>query len=148
MTDSPFDAVRARLRALLSTTRFSQFAGVGLIGATVDNAVLFLLVEGTVLGVTVSKLLAWELGIAVIFVINERWTFASHGDAGLGALCRRFLRSNAVRFGGLLVTLAVLELLVRQFGVWFVAANVIGMGVGFFVNYICESLYTWQIHHD
>ncbi|WP_222919814.1 GtrA family protein [Natrinema sp. SYSU A 869] len=148
MSDSLSEAVRTRTRALLSTTRFTQFVGVGTVGATVDTLVLVLLVEATGLGPIVAKILSWELGIAIIFAINERWTFADYGRVGLRPLGRRFLRSNVVRFGGFLVTLAVLGVLVRQFDVWYVAANVIGIGVGFFVNYTCESLYTWQVHQE
>ncbi|SER67716.1 GtrA family protein [Natrinema salaciae] len=148
MSDSLSEAVRMRVRALCSTARFGQFAGVGTVGAIVDNVVLFALVDGTWLGLGPAKVVSWELGIAVIFVINERWTFASHGQVGLRALGRRFLRSNAVRFAGFLVTLAVLTVLTERFGVWFLIANVIGIGVGFFVNYTCESLYTWQVHQE
>ncbi len=148
MSDSPLEAVRMRLRALADPTRFGQFAGVGLAGATVDNVVLFLLVELTVLGPVVAKVIAWELAIVVIFAINERWTFATFGQIGPRALGRRFLRSNAVRVGGFLVTLTVLAILVYGFGVWYMAANVIGIGVGFVVNYTCESLYTWKVHRE
>ncbi|MBZ6496055.1 GtrA family protein [Natrinema longum] len=148
MSDSLSEAVRTRARALLSTTRFGQFAGVGTVGATVDNVVLVVLVEATVLGPVVAKVLSWELGIAIIFAINERWTFAEYGTGGVRSLGRRFLRSNLVRFGGFLVTLGVLAVLVRRFDIWYVAANVIGIGVGFFVNYTCESLYTWQVHQE
>lgn len=148
MSKSLSEAVRMRIRALRSTARFSQFVGVGTLGATVDNVVLFLLVQRTGLGLAGAKLIAWELGIVVIFAVNEQWTFSSHGEDGVRPLARRFARSNAVRFGGLLVTLAVLTLLTERFDVWFMAANVIGIGVGFFVNYTCESLYTWQVHQE
>ncbi|SEW01684.1 GtrA family protein [Natrinema salifodinae] len=148
MSDSLGDAVRTRVRALLSTARFGQFVGVGAVGASVDNAVLVVLVEATVLGPVVAKVLSWELGIAVIFAINERWTFAEYGEVGSRALGRRFLRSNVVRFAGFLVTLAVLAALVRQFAIHYVLANIVGIAVGFFVNYTCESLYTWQVHQE
>ena len=146
MIDSVLEALQLRFRALLSTSRFTLFAGVGVVGATVDNVGLFLLVELTVLGPVVAKVLAWELAIVVIFAINERWTFSRYGDGGVRALGRRFLRSNAVRFAGFLVTLAVLAVLVRRFDVWYVTANLLGIGIGFFVNYTCESLYTWKVH--
>ncbi|AGB36431.1 GtrA family protein [Natronococcus occultus] len=146
MSGSLSEALRVRARALLSATRFTQFASVGLVGATVDNAVLVLLVELTVLGPVLAKVIAWEFAIAVIFVINERWTFASHGAWTGRALGWRFLRSNLVRFAGFLVTLGVLTVLVYGFDVWYLAANVVGMGIGFFVNYTCESLYTWKVH--
>ena len=148
MIESLAEAVRTRARALYAPIRFSRFAGVGFVGATVDNLALFLLVELTPLGPVVAKVLSWELSIAVIFAINERWTFASYGGVGPRALGRRFLRSNAVRFGGFVVTLSVLAALVYGFGVWYMAANVIGIGIGFFVNYTCESLYTWKVHRE
>lgn len=148
MSKSILELCRARLSALGSGTRFGQFASVGFVGAAVDNIVLFTLVEFTVLGPVPAKVLSWEFAIVVIFVINERWTFASYGQAGLGPLGYRFLRSNVVRLGGLLVTLSVLLVLVYGFGVWYLTANVVGIGVGFFVNYSLESLYTWRVQHD
>lgn len=148
MTDSFVELLRARLRVLHSTARLGQFVAVGFVGATVDNLTLFTLVEFTVLGPVLAKLIAWELGIVVIFAINERWTFSDYGGDGARALGYRFLRSNAVRVGGFLVTLTVLAALVYGFGVWYLAANVIGIAVGFVVNYTLESLYTWKIHRD
>lgn len=147
MSDSLRSFVRTRLSTLLSRQRFGQFASVGLVGATVDNLALVLLVELTVLGPVPAKVIAWELAIVTIFVINERWTFAAYGRPGARALGRRFLRSNVVRSAGFLVTLSVLAALVYGAGVWYLAANVVGIGVGFFVNYTCESLYTWKVHH-
>ncbi|WP_137289589.1 GtrA family protein [Natronorubrum halophilum] len=148
MSDSLSEAVRTRFRALLSTTRFGQFAGVGIVGATVDNLVLVLLVESTALGPVGAKVISWELSIVVIFAVNERWTFSEYGAMTPRALGKRFLRSNAVRFAGFLVTLSVLATLVNLFGVWYLAANLIGTAIGFFVNYTCESLYTWKVHRD
>ncbi|ADD06058.1 GtrA family protein [Natrialba magadii ATCC 43099] len=148
MTDSLIDAIRTRVHALLSTSRFSQFASVGLVGATVDNAGLITLVELTGLDPVIAKVISWELSIIVIFLLNEYWTFAGHGKRSVSAFGRRFLRSNAVRFGGFLVTLTVLAVLVNWYDVNYVLANVIGIGIGFFVNYTCESLYTWKVHRD
>ncbi|RQG97881.1 GtrA family protein [Natrarchaeobius chitinivorans] len=148
MFDSVLEAVQMRTRALLSTARFTQFASVGLVGATVDNVVLVLLVEFASLEPFLAKVISWELSIVVIFVVNERWTFASHGRKGVRALGKRFVRSNAVRFAGFLVTLSVLTILVYGFDVWYLAANLVGLVIGFFVNYTCESLYTWKVHRD
>ncbi|ELZ07223.1 GtrA family protein [Natrialba aegyptia DSM 13077] len=148
MIDSFAETIRTRLRALLSARRFRQFAGVGLVGATVDIGTLILLVEAMEVSAVPGKALSWELSIVVIFVLNEWWTFASHGKMHLRALGTRFLRSNGVRFLGFLVTLGVFTLLVESAGLWYGVANVLGIGVGFFVNYTCESLYTWQVHRD
>ncbi|MFC6718127.1 GtrA family protein [Natrialbaceae archaeon GCM10025810] len=145
-SDSLSEAVRRRAAALRSRSRFRQFAGVGLVGASVDNALLYLLVEHTLLGPLGAKVVAWEVAIAAVFVVNERWTFADYGGATVRSLWRRFARSNLVRFGGFCVTMAVLWALVYGASVWYLLANAIGMLVGFFVNYACESLYTWRVH--
>lgn len=146
MSDSPLDRVRERVLLLTSGARLGQFVSAGIVGAATDNLSLYLLVEFGDLGPVPAKVIAWELAIVVIFTINERWTFRRYGAAGARPLGRRFLRSNVVRFGGFLVTLSVLAALVYGFSVWYLAANVIGIGVGFVVNYVCESLYTWKVH--
>ncbi|ELY94696.1 GtrA family protein [Natrialba chahannaoensis JCM 10990] len=148
MAESLIDAIRTRGRALLSTSRFSQFASVGFVGATVDNVGLIALVELASLNPVFAKVISWELSIIVIFILNEYWTFASHGKVSTWAFGKRFLRSNAVRFGGFLVTLTVLAVLVNWYDVNYVIANLVGIGIGFFVNYTCESLYTWKVHRD
>ncbi|ELY43007.1 GtrA family protein [Natronorubrum tibetense GA33] len=148
MSGSLSEAIRTRFRALCSTARFSQFAGVGIVGAAVDNLVLVLLVELTSLGPVGAKIISWELSIVVIFAVNERWTFSEYGAMTPRALGKRFARSNAVRFAGFLVTLSVLAVLTIGFGIWYLAANLIGVAIGFFVNYTCESLYTWKVHQD
>ncbi|AHF98822.1 polysaccharide synthesis protein GtrA [Halostagnicola larsenii XH-48] len=148
MSKSFTEVLRLRLRALRSRALFLQFAGVGLVGATVDTTVLYALVSWTAFGPVAGKTVSWVFGIGVIFAINEWWTFSAYGKIGLRALLRRLLTSYLVRFAGFLVTLAVLFGLVYWFDVWFLLANVIGIGVGFFVNYTCESLYTWKVHRD
>lgn len=137
-----------RLAALRSRALFVQFAGVGLVGTAVDSAVFYGLVSQTALGLVASKAIAWTLAIGAIFAINEWWTFAAYGKTGSRAFLRRLLTSYLVRSAGFLVTLAVLAVLVRWFDVWFVIANLLGIGVGFFVNYICESIYTWRVHRN
>ncbi|ARS88929.1 GtrA family protein [Natrarchaeobaculum aegyptiacum] len=148
MSESLRKAIRRLLGALYAPTRISQFAGVGFVGAGVDVVSLFLLVELTILGPVLAKVISWELSIIVIFVINEYWTFARYGPMGPRALGRRFVRSNLVRFGGFLVTLGVLAGLHYGVGMWYVLANVVGIGAGFFVNYAFESLYTWKVHRS
>ncbi|WP_121822168.1 GtrA family protein [Halostella salina] len=147
------DAIRPRIRALLSGVRFGQFASVGAVGAVCDNAVL-----GTLLQFGVApepaKLAGAETAIIVMFLINERWTFAEEGAPGAGPLLRRFLTSNLVRAGGVLVATAVFSQVYRNFDVtlglfgvdlWFLAANLVGILAGMVVNYIAESLFTWQV---
>ncbi len=154
VVDELLDAVGRRTRALASGIRFGQFLSVGVVGAICDNAVLLGLTSLGVLPVA-AKLVGAETAIIVMFAANERWTFAEQGRGGLRALVRRFFTSNLVRAGGVLVATGVFALLVRfqttsipvgGTDLWYLGANLVGIGVGFVVNYIAESLFTWQVH--
>lgn len=142
-----------RVRALLSGIRFGQFASVGAVGAVCDNTVLLTLTSFGVLP-ELAKLLGAETAIIVMFALNERWTFADEGLAGWLPLVRRFLTSNVVRAGGVLVATVVFSLLIRTVDLsfpiagtdlWFLVANLVGIGVGVVFNYAAEGLFTWRV---
>lgn len=134
------------LEALVAPRRLGQFVSVGLVGAVVDMLVLSVVVETGVLGPVAGKVVSAEAAIVVMFVANEGWTFTDYGTDGVRPLVGRFLRSNAVRAGGAGVAWGVLVVLVNGFGVWYLAANAVGIGVGAVVNYVAETLVTWRVH--
>lgn len=136
---------RRRLASLLSPARFGQFLSVGAVGALVDNATLVGFVEVAHLPPLFAKLGSAELAIVLMFVLNERWTFAGVGDRRPLAVARRLLTSNVVRAGGALVALLTIAVLTGGFGVWYLLANVVGIGLGVFVNYAFEGLFTWRL---
>jgi putative flippase GtrA len=145
----------ARFAAMTSAIRFGQFVSIGVLGAICENIVLLGLVEGIGLTPEFAKLAGAEISIIVMFAANERWTFADEGRAGLRWLLRRFLTSNLVRAGGVLVGTAVFSALLRWVDIslsiagidfWLLVANAIGIGVGMIVNYVAESLFTWRVH--
>jgi putative flippase GtrA len=144
-----------RFGALTSTIRFGQFVSVGVLGAICENIVLLSLLEVVGVGPVVAKLVGAETSITVMFAANERWTFAAEGKTGVLQLGRRFLTSNLVRAGGVLVGTAVFLALLRWVDIalvlwgidfWPSVANSIGIGAALFVNYIAESLLTWRVH--
>jgi len=132
-----------RVAALKSTSRLVQFGLVGGIGLLVDNAILFGLVEQVGLRPVAAAVVSKELAILVMFLLNERWTFTAADRDGHPV--RRLVRSNLARLGGLVVGVGVLSILVRV-GVWYLLANLVGIGFGFFLNYVTETLYTWRLH--
>jgi len=144
----------SRVDSLLSGVRFGKFVSVGAIGAAVDTTLLFLLVEfGGVLP-ELATLLSIETAILVMFAINERWTFAETGE---GTLPRRLVKSHLVRVGGTTVQFVVfvavfrfvdVTLVVSGFDLWLLVAKGAGIGIGMLVNYVFESLFTWQVHVD
>jgi putative flippase GtrA len=143
--------------ALLSGVRFGQFVSVGVVGAISDNAVLAML--RLVFGVPElwAKAAGVETAIVVMFLVNEHWTFAGQGASGRWPFLRRLGKSHLVRSGGVTVQLVVywvlvdqVDLTVRLLGtdLWFLLASPIAIAVAMTVNYVFESLFTWQVHAE
>ncbi|PSH01397.1 MAG: GtrA family protein [Nanohaloarchaea archaeon QH_8_44_6] len=132
-----------RIKELLNLERISKFTFIGFIGLLVDNGVIFLLEQNTEMMIEVAKLISAELSIILMFLLNEKWTFNTQKD-GLW----RFLKSNLVRSGGVIVALVVLKVLYDLFGTPVIIANTAGIIAGFGFNYVFESLYTWKIHRN
>jgi len=151
--------VRARLRAVASAARFGQFVSVGAAGASLETVIVALLTAGVVTDLSVHPLLAKAVGaeasISLMFLLNDRWTFADEGGSGVASLLRRYARSHAVRLGGLAVAFATLyvltswtdvRLVVAGANLWPTVANAIGIATGMVVNFVAESLFTWRVH--
>ncbi|PSH00027.1 MAG: GtrA family protein [Nanohaloarchaea archaeon SW_4_43_9] len=134
---------RNPIKELLNLEKISKFTFIGFLGLLIDNGVIFLLEQNTEIMIEVAKLISAELSIIFMFLLNEKWTFDAQKD-GL----RRFLKSNLVRSGGVIVALVVLKVLYDLFGIPVILANTIGIIAGFGFNYVFESLYTWKIHRD
>jgi putative flippase GtrA len=142
-----------RLAALRSTTRFGTFVSVGAVGFAFDVTVSTALRE---LGVfpEVAVAAGIEVAIVVMFLLNDRVTFADEGTAGVGPALRRLGRSHLVRLGGAVVQLAAFSALYRVPDVtltvagvdaWFVLSKATAVGVAMVVNYVAESLFTWRV---
>ncbi|PSQ00592.1 sugar translocase [Halobacteriales archaeon QS_5_70_17] len=146
----------ARLRALASGVRFGKFASVGAVGAVFDLTVTTALIVGLDVLPEVAKLVGAEVAILVMFVINERWTFADEGLPGIRPTLRRLLTSNLVRSAGL----AVQFLTVRAFrqvpitlevggiDLWTFVPLPIAIGLSVLLNYVMESLFTWRVDRE
>ncbi|MFC6755716.1 MULTISPECIES: GtrA family protein [Haloarcula] len=146
-----------RFESLVSGVRFGQFLSVGIVGAISDNATLAVL--GLAFGVPElwAKAAGIETAILVMFLVNEHWTFSEDGKAGLRPFLRRLGKSHLVRTGGVTVQLVVYWVLTQQLTVelvvagrdlWFIAASPIAIAAAMSVNYVFESLFTWQVHRD
>jgi putative flippase GtrA len=141
---------------LLVPGRFGQFVSVGAVGAVFDLTTSSVLTAGLGVPPEIAKLVGAEVAILVMFVVNERWTFAGHGDEGVGATLRRLLKSNLVRSGGVAVQVGIVAGLTRlpialsAFGVdlWELATFPIAIGCSLLLNYVLESLFTWRVAAD
>jgi putative flippase GtrA len=151
------ESLSARLRAIVRLDRISQFISVGVAGASLETAIVFVLTGLLAVGALPAKAIGAEASISLMFLLNDNWTFADEGGTGLFAVGRRYLRSHLVRLGGLTVAFATLYvltawtdmvLLVAGVDLWPTIANGVGIGVGMTLNYIAESLFTWRVDRD
>ncbi|WP_148412992.1 GtrA family protein [Haloferax sp. KTX1] len=142
-----------RLSELASGVRFGKFASVGAVGAVFDLSLSSLLIVFFGVANELAKLAGAELAIVVMFVINDRWTFAGAGSDLLTAKVRRFVKSNLVRSGGLLVQVLVVRALgevplsipVAGIDLWELIPLPLAIGASMLLNYVAESLFTWRI---
>ncbi|MFB6172695.1 MAG: GtrA family protein [Haloarculaceae archaeon] len=145
---------REQAATLASRDRFGQFVSVGAVGFVFDVTTSTAL---SVAGVfpEVAAFAGIEVAIVVMFLLNDNWTFADEGHAGLGPTLRRLATSNLVRAGGILVQLVTFSAVFRLLHVdltvagvdgWFVVAKGTGIVAGMVVNYVAESLLTWRVH--
>lgn len=154
MSPHPFSALYGRFVALVSTVRFGKFISVGVAGALFDVTTSTVLREFGVFP-EIAVFAGIEVSIVVMFFLNDNWTFSDEGTAGFFPTLRRLVRSNLVRTGGIFVQLVVFWLLYRVVAIdlvilgidgWFVVSKISGIGAGLVINYIAESLLTWQVH--
>jgi putative flippase GtrA len=146
-----------RFEALVSGARFGRFVSVGVVGAVSDNAVLAALRLALGAPEMWAKAAGVETAILVMFLVNEHWTFAGEGAAGSGPFAKRLGKSHLVRSGGVAVQLAAYWLLTQWLTVtlvvgdtdlWFLAASPLAIAAAMLVNYVFESVFTWQVHRD
>src|SRR6266568_5880433 len=118
--------------------RLSKFLVVGGTGVLVNSLALFILFQWTHLPLVVASALSTELGIVNNFYWNDRWTF---GRTQLSL--RRFAQFNLVSLAGLVIATYTLWGLVRSLGVYYLAANLLGIAVATAWNFAANSFWTW-----
>ncbi|MDQ2072350.1 GtrA family protein [Haloarcula sp. H-GB4] len=139
---------------LAHRSRIGKFISVGVVGATIETLLVAVLTAGFGIGPTVAKAIGAEISITTMFTINDRWTFVDEGELGVIAFAHRWIQSHLVRVVGLSVAFTILYLLtsILQYSLsiggielWPTVANLIGIGVGMSINYVAESLFTWDV---
>jgi len=130
--------VHAADRAVFLLTRLSKFLVVGGIGVLVNSFVLFVLFQWGHLPLVIASILATELAIINNFYCNDRWTFKQPHIT-----LSRFARFNLVSLSGLLITTGTLWVLAGHMGLYYLVANLLGIGLATVWNFVVNSLWTW-----
>ena len=142
--------------ALLSGVRFGKFASVGAVGAAFDLTTSSALIVLFDVLPELAKLVGAEVAILVMFLVNDRWTFAEAGRDGVRHRLRRLLKSNLVRSGGLLVQVLIVRslrtldvnLVVSGVDVWTLLTLPVAIAGSMLINYVAESVFTWRVTAD
>lgn len=144
------------LDTLVSPSRFGQFISVGAAGAVVDLTVSSALTITGLAPPEWAKLGGAECAIVLMFLINDHWTFTNYGTPGVESKVRRLVRSNLVRSVGLVVQFLIVRGLTRvditvtvgNMNIWALVTMPIAIGCAVLINYIAESLLTWQVQTE
>jgi putative flippase GtrA len=124
-------ARRARVARIL------KFACVGSIGAGVNTGTLYIFSRWLGLPLVAASAIAVELAVVGNYFLNARWTFAASAVS-----VKRFAKFNLASLFGLGLNVMIVWLLVRV-GIFFLAANLFGITVGFASNYALSSIWVW-----
>jgi putative flippase GtrA len=117
--------------------RVAKFGVVGFVGILINMGVLYLLSRRLDLPLVLSSGAAVELAVISNFLLNSNWTFASYPSLP------RFAKFNVASLAGLAVNVEAVWLL-NWLGLYQLAADLIGVAVGFVVIYLFSVLWVWS----
>ncbi|MDB9528797.1 glycosyltransferase family 2 protein [Oscillatoria sp. CS-180] len=127
--------------------RFVRFAVVGFSGVFVDYAVFYLLFNQAGFSLNVSNVLSAETAIFNNFLWNDAWTFSDLAQRQLGwqARGKRFLKFNLICLAGLLLNTAMVNVLVRVFGVNVYLAKFVAIALVTIWNFGVNLKLSWRV---
>ena len=121
--------------------RFQKFLMVGAVGLAVNQVLLFLLHDVFSMSLTIASPLAIFTSMIVTFTLNERWTWH---DRGTGPVLHRMGMYFPINLVGLIINYAILTVLVHEFDVYYLIANLIGAGIAAVWNFVVNHHVTWR----
>lgn len=126
-------------------TRFLQ---VGIAGAFINLAVLFVLTRLLPTHTVWNSAAATELSIVFNFFLHSLFTFQNlrSGVWSFRTTLRRLFAYNVASAGTAVLTTAVFGALHLLFGVHYLSAQVVAIGAAFLLNYWLSSAVIWKKH--
>lgn len=123
-------------------TRFVKFGLVGSTGVVINMAMFWVLTNGVGMHYLIAAACAIELALCSNYLLNHNWTF---GDRSAGrADGRQFAQYHVVSLGGMLINVAILQLLVGKFGILPALGNLCGIAAGMTWNFAINFHWTWR----
>jgi len=119
------------------SSRLARFAIVGGVGIAINMLALLLLSRCVGLPLAAASALAVELSAISNYLLNDSWTFAARTPT-----VKRFAKFNVAAVLGLALNVFTVWFLTRL-GLYFLAANLVGIAVGFTLNYSFSVSWVW-----
>ena len=126
-----------------TANQFMRFCLVGASGVLVNTLVMWAAYDGLGLHEVSSSICAFWVATVNNFTWNKIFTFRDQAQ-GLNAVIKQYLRFLSVTLLGLAINLGVLVALVNWFGLDAVLANLAGVLVATFSNFIGNKLYAFR----
>lgn len=127
-----------RIARRLDWLRLVRFGIVGL-GGVVVNLVIVQLLFGQLHWAEFSaSAIASELAVVSNFFWNNRWTFGQRTVSPA-----RFARFNLTSLGGILITSIIFTVLVKWLSVYYLLAQLVGIGAATSWNFVASVFWTW-----
>jgi dolichol-phosphate mannosyltransferase len=128
--------------------RVFKFGLVGISGIVVNLGILYFLVEFLLVNKDLASTVAIEFAILNNFLWNDLWTFPSDENRKLPNRWHRLVAFNIVSAGGALINLGIFVILTKWFAVYYMAAQFIGILIGFIWNFMVNRRFTWTRNQD
>lgn len=136
--------VYSLMRRTGELVRFMKFIVVGGSGVIVNLGLEWLLVEFGHLEPRFALPISIETSIINNFLFNNFFTFSDRRSRKLSSTLYSLLRFNVVSLAGLGINWLISTLFNDVFGVYYLAANGIGIVVAFLCNYILSNRFAWD----
>jgi len=120
---------------------FLMFVIVGVANTLINLAILYVLTEFFRVYYMLSAIIAFLFAVTNSFLLNKTWTF----EEKIGYKTKfKYAQFIFVSITALIVNLILLYVLVEYFNVWYMVAQIIGIGSNLLVNFFGNKLWTFK----
>lgn len=123
--------------------RLMKFMATGVAGIVVSVGLLWFLTEIGEIFYLVSGLISKEAGTLLSFAANEFWVFNDRIKPSWKESAKRCIQFNINRTLSMFIVIATMVILTEFAGINYIISNLIGIVIGFPINYVMSNRWIW-----
>ena len=128
----------------LIAPRLRRFFVVGTFAASVQQLLLFALVDVVNLEYRIGAAIAIEITIILSYLLNNAWTFRASQHTTRATYLVGLVKTNLVRGTSIPIQLGILTIFVEWLGVFYLIANGGAILISGLYRYALDSRWTWN----